>query len=65
MIDPNGCDLNMNIDKECLQAYPISTEGFCSMWAGCRATYGVNNFKVAFEVHASIYTRFLIPKNQF
>lgn len=55
VIDPYSCDLNLIVDKECLLAYPISTEGFCSMWAGCRATYGVNSGKVAFEVHASIH----------
>lgn len=60
VIDPYTCDLNIIIDKECLQAYPVSTEGFCLMWAGCRATHGVKNFKVAFEVHASIYKIFFI-----
>ena len=54
VIDTNACDLNLNVDKDCLLAYPISSEGFCSMWAGCRANYGVKNTKTAFEVHASI-----------
>jgi hypothetical protein len=55
VIDPHTCDLNLIVDRECLLAYPISTEGFCSMWAGCRATYGVHTSgQVAFEVHACI-----------
>ena len=54
VIDPYSCDLNLIVDKECLLAYPISSEGFCSMWAGCRATYGVGSGRVVFEVHASI-----------
>jgi hypothetical protein len=53
VIDPYGCDLNMCVDKECLLAYPLASEGFCSMWAGCRATHGVHSGRVAFEVHAS------------
>lgn len=51
VIDPYSCDLNLIVDKECLLAYPLSSEGFCAMWAGCRATYGVTSSRVAFEVH--------------
>ena len=54
VIDPYTCDLNLVVDKECLLAYPLSNDGFCSMWAGCRSTFGVNSGRVAFEVHASI-----------
>ena len=54
LIDPYTCDLNLVVDKDCLLAYPLSSEGFCSMWAGCRANFGVKNSKTAFEVHASI-----------
>lgn len=54
VIDPYTCDLNLVVDKECLMAFPLSNDGFCSMWAGCRSTFGVNSGRVAFEVHASI-----------
>lgn len=54
VIDPYTCDLNLVVDKDCLLAYPLSNDGFCSMWAGCRSTFGVNSGRVAFEVHASI-----------
>lgn len=55
LIDQLSADLNLIIDKDCLLAYPISGEGFCSMWAGCRANYGVNFSKVAFEINVSAY----------
>ncbi len=51
LIDQLSCDLNLIIDKDCLLAYPISGEGFCSMWAGCRANYGVYCSKIAFEIN--------------
>ena len=53
LIDQSTSDLNLIIDKECLLAYPISGDGFCSMWAGCRANYGVNKSKVAFEINVN------------
>lgn len=53
VIDPFTCDLNLVVDKECLLAYPLSSAGFCSMWAGCRATYGVSSGRVAFEIHVN------------
>lgn len=55
LIDQLSADLNLIIDKDCLLAYPISGEGFCSMWAGCRANYGVNFSKVAFEINLEDY----------
>ncbi len=54
LIDPFKCDLNLIVDKECLLAYSLASEGFCAMWAGCRASYGASSFKTAFEVHVSI-----------
>ncbi len=54
VLDPFTCDLNLAVDKECLLAYPLSGEGFSSMWAGSRATYGTYDTKTVFEVHASI-----------
>lgn len=54
LIDQFSADLNLIIDKECLLAYPISGEGFCSMWAGCRANYGVDFSKVAFEINVRV-----------
>lgn len=59
VIDPYSCDLNLVVDKECLLAYPLSSEGFCSMWAGCRSTYGVSSGRVAFEIHVDYYFFFL------
>jgi heterogeneous nuclear ribonucleoprotein U-like protein 1 len=66
VIDPQNCDLNLIIDRECFLAYPISTEGFCQMWASCRATHGVNgnSGKVAFEVHLEDYCECIdLPKD--
>jgi hypothetical protein len=54
IIDPYNCDLNLIIDKECLLAYPQTAEGFCLMWAGAKATYGVDSGRIAFEVHVTI-----------
>ena len=55
VIDQYNCDLNLVVDKEVgLLAYPLSGEGFCSMWAGCRANYGVDAAKVAFEINVNI-----------
>ena len=53
LIDQFNADLNLIIDKECLLAYPISGDGFCSMWAGCRANYGVDKAKVVFEINVT------------
>ncbi len=53
LLDPQTSDLNLIIDKECLLAYPMSDEGFGSMWAGCRANYGIDSGKVAFEINVS------------
>lgn len=53
VIDPYNSDLNLVIDKECLLAYPLSNEGFAHMWAGARATYGVQCGRAAFEVFVS------------
>ena len=55
VIDPYNSDLNLIIDKELLLAFPISTEGFCQMWAGCKATHGVNSDRAVFEVHVSFF----------
>ncbi len=55
-IDQYTSDLNLIIDKEAgLLAYPMSGEGFCSMWAGCRANYGIDHGKIAFEVNLDDY----------
>ena len=55
LLDQHSCDLNLIVDKECLLAYPMDSDGFYMMWAGCRATYGVDSMcgRVAFEVHVS------------
>lgn len=55
VIDPYNCDLNLIIDRECLLAYPQTTDGFCLMWAGAKATYGTSEGRVVFEVHLSDY----------
>lgn len=55
LLDPQTSDLNLIVDKECLLAYPMSEEGFSSMWAGCRANYGVDSGKIAFEVNVRIF----------
>jgi heterogeneous nuclear ribonucleoprotein U-like protein 1 len=50
-IDTNNSDLNLIVDKDCLLAYPMEDEGFCYMWAGCKANFGVKSGRVVFEVH--------------
>ena len=55
LIDQYTSDLNLIVDKECLLAYPIAGDGFCSMWAGCRANSGIDHDKVAFEINIEDY----------
>lgn len=56
LIDQYTSDLNLTVDAECLLAYPIAGDGFCSMWAGCRANSGINHDKVAFEINVILYS---------
>lgn len=46
----DNSDLNLKIGNNRMQAEPLSQEGFALMWAGVRATFGVNKGRVAFEV---------------
>ena len=64
VLDPYNSDLNLIIDKECLLANPLSTEGFSLMWAGCRATYGIPSGRGAFEVYVIVFI-FLLFKISF
>ena len=61
LLDQQNSDLNLIIETECLLAYPMSQDGFCSMWAGCRANYGVESGRVAFEIMVNI-SRFIFLK---
>ena len=60
LLDNKTSDLNLIVDKEGTLAYPMSEDGFCSMWAGCRANYGIFSGKVAFEVNVSfVFVEFI------
>ena len=55
LIDPYSTDLNIVLDKELLLAYPLTTDGFCLMWAGCKATHGVSSGRIVFEARVSSF----------
>lgn len=54
-LDTYNSDLNLCIDDSRYEAESMSQHGFGLMWAGARASYGVNKGKVCFETKITKY----------
>lgn len=54
-LDTYNSDLNLCIDSSRYEAESMSQLGFGLMWAGARASYGVNKGKICFETKITKY----------
>ncbi|KAL1433658.1 hypothetical protein MTO96_012481 [Rhipicephalus appendiculatus] len=54
-LDTYNSDLNLCIDSSRYEAESMSQHGFGLMWAGARASYGVNKGKICFETKITKY----------
>jgi hypothetical protein len=50
ILDIYNCDLTMIVKHNYLRGESMIENGLCSLWSGIRATYGINQGRVAFQI---------------